>query len=296
MKAGTILAVNQSNLIQLSASDMDTVCSQIAAFGFTAVRFAVNWAQTVNWFGPPTYTKVEAAAAALAKYNLTPLPVLGINKPWLSDGSVATFGKYVTTCVSIFGGIPAYEVWNEPNLYNFSVGTPKTFLAYLRAAAVPIRAAGSKVIHGGLAAYPNAHPWFFFTNYSPDTWLTALFAAGENNDYDLMGYHPYALSQGGNWTNPIGSYGMSEIAKLDAVRATHGDTRPYVFTEIGYDTARVSAAATELPAQLAALPAGDVYFFCWRDTVGDGGSFGVVNSKNVPKLPYYNVVSGLLAG
>lgn len=292
----TSIGTNQSNLLQLTASDLDTVCAAIAAYGFTTVRFAASWAVCSTFFGSPALGALENVAAALEKHKLTPLPVLGINTPLF--GTLAKFTTFVQSAVKIFGPIPAYEVWNEPNLFNFSVGSPASYLNYLRAAAPAIRGAGSKVMHAGLAAFPDARPFFFFTNYAPTTWLTALYAAGEKNDYDILGYHPYSLTAAGAWADPgTNPFGMSEIAAMNVIRAAHGDTRPYAFTEVGFDTGKTPAAdaAGYLSYQINTLaPQGEVYDFCWRDNSGDGGSYGLVNSSNVPKASLYATVQGLL--
>lgn len=291
-----MLGINQSNLCQLGAADLDRVCGDIAAYGFTSVRFAVDWGNLSNLWGSVNYGPVERVAKALDKHSLTPLPVLGIHHPWVHSPSA--FGVFTKRCVDIFGPLPAYEVWNEPNLPAFGIGTPPKFLTYLRAAAPIIRATGSAVIHGGLAAMPDRRGWWS-RDYAPDTWLVELYAAGENNDYDLFGYHPYSFDTAQKWCDPADRpFGIEQITALDAARARRGDTRPYAFTEIGYDTVKVDAvtAARYLTAQMPAMQirANHNWLFTWRDTAGDGGNYGLVSANNTPKLPLYNAVRGLL--
>lgn len=291
-----MLGINQSNLCQLTPADLDRVCGEIAAYGFTSVRFAVDWGNLANFTGTVNYAPVQRVAAALDKRGLEPLPVLGIHHPFVH--SPAAFGAFTKRVVGIFGSLPAYEVWNEPNLWAFGIGTPKQFLTYLRAAAPIIRAAGSAVIHGGLAAYPD-HKVLWLRNYSPTIWLNELYAVGENNDYDMLGYHPYSITAAEKWTDPNTTpYGIDQITLLDAARTRRADTRPYAFTEIGYDTAKVDAvtAARYLSDQMPAMRerANHNWLFCWRDTQGDGGKYGLVAANNAPKLPLYNAVRGLL--
>ncbi len=38
-----MIGINQSNLVQLTQPDLDRVCARIAEYGFTSVRFAVDW-------------------------------------------------------------------------------------------------------------------------------------------------------------------------------------------------------------------------------------------------------------
>ena len=75
------LGINQSNLTQLTPAYLDRVCADIAAFGFSSVRFSVNWGSTATWLGPSDFTRIQRVADALVKYQLTPLPILGITKP-----------------------------------------------------------------------------------------------------------------------------------------------------------------------------------------------------------------------
>ncbi len=291
-----MIGTNQSDLCQLAPSDLDRVCGEIADYGFTSVRFAVDWGWLSNLWGSVNYGPVERVAKALRKHGLTPLPVLGIHHPW--KHSPASFGAFTKRCVDIFGPLPAYEVWNEPNLPAFGIGTPAKFLTYLRAAAPVIRAAGSSVIHGGLAAMPDRRSWWA-RDYSPTTWLNELYAAGERNDYDMFGYHPYSFDAAQKWCDPAGRpFGIDQITQLDAARARRGDVRPYAFTEIGYDTAKVDAvtAARHLCTQMPAMRehSNHNWLFTWRDTQGDGGRYGLLNADNTIKLPLYNAVRGLL--
>lgn len=291
-----MIGINQSNLVQLSQPDLDRVCTQIAAYGFTSVRFAVDWGILANWLGKVNYGPVQRTAGALNKAGLTALPVLGIHYP--HGATPISFAAFTKRVVGILGA-PAYEVWNEPNLWTFGIGSPANYLKYLRAAAKPIRDSGAQVISAGLAAYPDRQK-LWMRNYSPTTWLQGLYNAGENGDYDLFGYHPYALTVDEKFTDPTKApYGITVIDNLDKLRADHNDSRPYAFTEIGYDTARISipTVAQWLPQQstLLATHTAHQWLFCWRDTIGDGGNYGLVDGADRPKAALFDAVKSLLA-
>lgn len=294
-KGASMIGINQSNLTQLTQPDLDRVCAAIAAYGFTSVRFAVDWGNLANWLGKVNYGPVQRVADALRKAGLTPLPVLGIHYPFVK--SPDKFAAFTQRVVDIFHA-PFYEVWNEPNLWAFSIGTPADYLKYLRAAAPIIRASGAKVISSGLAAYPDRQV-LWARQYAPTTWLRGLYAAGENQDYDLFGYHPYALTQGEKFVDPVEvPFGIEMISGLDALRKAYGDTRPYAFTEIGYDTAKVSVAdaARWLPRQVNVMRprAEHQWLFCWRDTPGDGGKYGLVDAAGQPKTALFDAVKPLI--
>jgi len=292
------IGINQSTLCQLSPTALDAVCAGIADFGATAVRFPVDWAVLSKLgFTTADLTPVRNVKAALDAHGLTPLPVLGCHAP-LFNGNATIFGKFVGKIVDVFGDIPAYEVWNEPNLWQFFTGGPKAFLPYLRAATPIIRASGAKSIHGGLAAMKTGG-FLIFTSTSAVDWLTGLYKAGEDDDYDLLGYHPYSLTPTA-WADPATMpFGIAQIASLDILRAARGDTRPYAFTEVGFDTARVPAVAasgylTEQMQTLGACDVDSVWLFCWQDSINDGGSYGLVTAGNVPKRPLYDTARAML--
>lgn len=73
------------------------------------------------------------------------------------------------------------------------------------------------------------------------------------------------------------------------------DLRPYSFTEVGYDANKVSLtqAAEHIREQFTDLTA-PKWVFCWRDTVGDFGNYGLVDAQNRPKEPYYSAVKELI--
>lgn len=289
------IGINQSNLCQLSAPKLATTLDGIAAMGFTTVRFAVDWGYLSNVFGQTNYTPVQNVKNALVARGLTPMPCLGIHYPF--NHNATAFGNFVNKCTQIFGNIPYYEVWNEPNLIAFNIGSPATYVTYLKAAAPKIRAVGSQVISAGLAAYPT-----FGSNKSPVDWLNGMYAGGESGDYDLLGYHPYSIldDQNATFVDPRTTpFGIAQIAALKAVHASHGDARPMAFTEVGYITpGKVSTldASDWLTWQLAnqdpSFPL--TWFFCYQDTAGDGGGFGIKTTAGTNKQYYYDTVAGLV--
>ncbi len=291
------IGINQSNLCQLSAANLATTLDGIAAMGFTSVRFAVDWSLLSNPQGSTNYAPVTAVNNALVARGLTPMPCLGIHYPFVHISTA--FGGFVGNCVDIFGSIPFYEVWNEPNLLAFSIGTPATYVKYLKAAAPKIRAVGAQVISAGLAAFPT-YSSIVGKTYSPVDWLNGMYAGGESGDYDLLGYHPYSFTNKQVWADPrTNPFGIAQINALKAVQATKGDTRGMAFTEVGYDTpAKVTLADASdwLTWQLANEDPTNppTWFFCYQDTSGDGGAYGIKNSSGVSKGVYYDTVAALV--
>ncbi len=289
------LGINQSDLCQLNETDLHRVCKDIAEFGFKSVRFAVDWGWLSNFWGSTNYAPVVRVRKALREYDLTPMPVLGCHYPLFRSAS--SFGNFTRKCVDIFGTLPYYEVWNEPNLLAFHMGTPAAYLKYLQASAPHIRAVGSKVISAGLAAYPT-----WGVNVAPDRWLAKMYAAGEAGlDYDYFGYHPYSIlaDQHASFVDPrTNPFGLDQMWKIADIQISMHDLRPHAYTEVGFtvNSDNLEQRSEWIRWQLNHLEAQGypVWFFCWRDTAGDGGKFGIVDSANKPKGLYYETIKDIL--
>lgn len=292
-----MIGVNQSDLLMLKEADLNTVCEGIAEFGFSSVRFAVDWGLWTNLFGMMNYAPAKRVAKVLAAHGLSPMPILGVHKPWF--GGVGSFETFVSKCIDIFGDCPFYEVWNEPNLPAFQIGGPATYLKYLRAATPKIRSVGAQVISAGLAAYPDS-VGFLGQTYSATTWYAKMLSAGESNDFDMFGYHPYSFTDGliPQWVDPhTNPFGVAQLSKLSASMNNNGDNRPIAITELGFDTNSVNYqnASYWLGKQLDSMRDMNIWLFTWRDSLSrDGGNYGLVSSRNKPKGLYYDAVSGMI--
>lgn len=122
--------------------------------------------------------------------------------------------------------VDAWEVWNEPNLEAFYVGTdPATYAGLLCPAYAAVRRhdRDARVVFGGLM-------------YNDDVWLQRAYEAGVGGCFDVMSLHSYqapadappsATDDGEVWN----------LTHLDAVRQTmvaNGDRLPVWITEFGW--------------------------------------------------------------
>lgn len=303
------IGINQSNLLQMNDVELNKQCAAMADFGFDSVRFAVDWAQMNSLFFATNFGSLSRVAKALVSHGLTPMPVLGCHLPWGGDKGVDAWAVFVRKCLDILGPLPYYEVWNEPNLPAFKIGGPQTYVKYLRAANGVIRQIqGAKIISAGMAAYSSSKGLFGQT-CSPADFLSGMYISGEHigtepDLYDYFGNHPYTLTNEffAKYVSPRSpsAFGMTHMDKLDKTREVARDTRPYAFTEIGYDTGKVAIkdCVTYLESQLMDLhslyPDAPIWLFTWKDTPGDGGNLGIVDKNNKPKGDYYDFVKGIL--
>jgi Glycosyl hydrolases family 39 len=128
---------------------------------------------------------------------------------------------YVRTVVTRYKGrIPAYEIWNEPNLNDFWSGTTDQMLALTREA--------SQIIHSvdpsALVVSPSATADFGIP------WLQAFLQQGGGQFVDVIGYHFYV--------NPHTKSPEEMVSLIEDVRqviaANHLQNKPLWNTECGW--------------------------------------------------------------
>lgn len=275
--------------------DIDRVCADIAAYGFTSVRFGVFWRQVQpTIWSTPNFTPITRARDTAAKHGLSLLPVLtgGAAMPtmagwWNPTQRAQHFGTFCAAAAKTLPDCPLIEIWNEPNLHRYwAMGDPATFTPMLRAGTAAVRAAGRKAVLGGLAAETDWAGWSWgrWQNRAPTTFLAGINPA----DYDILGYHPYNLDPGFKVVEPSpGTFGLAQIPKLAALR------KPLLFTEFGMDFDKITpkVGAEWITKQIPMLDA-DSWLYNWRDS-GDQ-RFGLVDAGNTPRQPYYGTVQELI--
>ncbi|MEV7430519.1 cellulase family glycosylhydrolase [Nocardioides sp. NPDC092400] len=126
--------------------------------------------------------------------------------------------------------VDAWEIWNEPNLESFFIGTDPAAYTRILCRAYPVvrrNDPGARVVFGGLM-------------YNDDAWLERAYDAGVGGCFDVMAVHSYQAPADA----PPGAADDGEVwslAHLDAVRATmreHGDRLPVWITEFGWSVHR----------------------------------------------------------
>jgi hypothetical protein len=148
-----------------------------------------------------------------------------------------------------------------------------------------------KVVLGGLAACVDASGWFIprfpwfhpWRNYSPMTFLKAVHAAGGTKFYDVLGFHPYALTAG--FGQDVVSPTQLFIAMIPSLAAFAG--KPIWATEFGTNLAVAGntpqLAATALGQELTILKGSPqverAYVYCLRDNNGE--QYGLYDANNV---------------
>jgi hypothetical protein len=169
--------------------------------------------------------------------------------------------NYVTTVAERYRGrIEAYEVWNEPNLPQFFVGTPSDLAELTRVAAAAVRAVdpAAKIVSAGFSARtPGSEPYF-----------QQYVQAGIADAIDIVGIHIYPYPGNG----PESMVDLAARFRAFADAAGLAD-KPMWNTEIGYGRTPASgitgpAAASLILRTYLELPAIGLqrnYWYAWDD-------------------------------
>ncbi len=141
------------------------------------------------------------------------------------------------------GKIPAYIVWNEPNLaieWGNRMPNPAEYVNLLEHASAQIRSTdpNARIVAAGLAP----------TNENSErarddrAFLREMYAAGAKDAFDILAAHPYAFAQSPD--TPHGSnegLNFARIKDLYDIMVENGDAqKPIWITEFGYPTEQPS--------------------------------------------------------
>jgi hypothetical protein len=233
---------------------------QLAAQGVRILRVDVGWSSSQPNAAAPTMAttynqridRVLAGAAArgmqvLLTLHQTPAwaasrPDLGVKQFPANPDAIAPWATWMGRT---FGGrVAAWEIWNEPNLREFTgVDDPleraRRYVPLLRAASQALRSA-------------TPHPTIVFGGpaQTDDTFIRAAYAAGAQPYFDVMALHPYQ----GNQTQPPEATDLDSRARVThfpaviAAMAEYGDAaKPVWWTEFGYSTHTNAGIPTNEP-------------------------------------------------
>ena len=217
----------------------DAVLDKIEESGATWVRLDVGWGMLqptegqwdMSW-AVPLVDEVMAQLRARdlkveVMFWLTPDWANGGQGPYTPPDDNADFAKALSWVANRWGStVDAWEIWNEPNLDSFFVGTdPEVYTDLLCASypAVKKNDPGAPVVFGGLM-------------YADDPWLSEAYDAGVKGCFDVMSVHTYMApsdaepslyDNGQVWT-------IANLKKVREVMLAHDDAKPMWITEFGW--------------------------------------------------------------
>ena len=197
---------------------------------------------------PPTWASTRPDLEA---YGGSPAP----------PRDMAKWRNYVHTVAARYAGrIEAYEIWNEPNLAQFFVGSPQQLGELTRAASEEINAVDSRalVVSAGFSARTGG----------AESYFRAYVASGIASAIDVVGIHIYPYPGSG----PESMVGLAQRFRSIA-NGSGLSSKPMWNTEIGYGRTpdyivSESAAASLVLRTYLVLPAAGLvrnYWYMWDD-------------------------------
>jgi hypothetical protein len=214
------------------------------------------------------------------------------------------YSEFVSMVATRYAGkISAYEIWNEPNFYQFWQPTPDAaaYTALLKVGYTAIKAAdpNAVVIGGVIAAAPDTGT----KAVNSVRFLKEMYQAGAAGYFDALSYHPYhyyiKFSQGGPYpTSPL-----TLVTQMHDVMVANGDGNKKIWaTEYGepsdYNTATQSAFTDDFLRTWRNLDyAGPAFIHTIRDYYSADrftASFGIYRQNWTPK-PVVGVIETVIA-
>ncbi len=247
------------------AADLDA----IKASGATWFTLDIDW-NHIQYDGATTWRWSAATDRAVLNARARGLKIIGIagySPPWARRSDcppgnlhcfpehASDYGAFMGAAAARYGSaspiarlrgsVEAWSLWNEPNHREFSQPKPDPvkYAAMVKSAYAAIKAAdpSATVVTGGTSPAPDAADG---TEYSPVTWLRALYANGAGGSFDAVGHHPYMFP-----TNPLEAHpwnAFTQTQYLYDVMVSHGDASKQVWgTEMGAPTGTASDALSE---------------------------------------------------
>jgi polysaccharide biosynthesis protein PslG len=288
----------------------------LRAVGVRLARVDLSW-NFVERRGPSlrsgraNWTAMDAIVETADRHGITLLPMLAYTPPWASASGelwaypeAQSFEAFFAAALGRYPQIPAWEIWNEPNLAVFAKPSPDPagFVELLRSARLTRDAMGSraKLIAGGIT--PGGEIGIV-------DWVDELARRGGLELVDGLGVHPYSPLEPDDpraW--------MMRLERLHGRLAALGQgDLPMWLTEYGApNTPLPSGYAPPLTEEQQAerlrrafalaerLPwVENLTWFEYRDSCGDPANpecnFGLVREDLSPK-PAYHALSDVMAG
>jgi hypothetical protein len=298
------------------AAEREQALAGVAATGTRWVRVDMPWSW-VEGSGPAVesgqgnWTAIDPIVQAAGRRGLTLLPVIGFTPNWASDigdpwalPDPGAFEDFFAAALRRYPQIPAWELWNEPNLERFSKPQPDParFVELLRAARRARDGVGSsaRLISGGLA--PGGQ-----IDIVP--WIDQMAMRGGLDLVDGLGIHPYSVAE----PDSPGAWMMQLEALHDHLADVGRPNLPLYLTEYGAPTVPYANGygpplteeqqADRLRTAFALATRFDwvraVTWYEYRDSCDDPADaechFGLVHA-NLSAKPSYTALRDVIAG
>lgn len=268
--------------------------------GARRLRVDLSWALVERDRGTYDWSHSDRVFGEARAAGLKVLPILGYQPSWAGRSTVDVdgFSAFVKAAVERYGAqVPAWEIWNEPNLERFWFGEPDpaAYGAMVSTVSPLIRSLDPKarIVVGSMAPAVDARDG---SQVAPETFLAA---AGDHlapGDFDAVSVHPYsypAMPQEALTWNTF--FRLPQMGRM--AQEIGGPDVKLWLTEYGAPTGasdRAVSEKTQADMLVSAVRAarrdprvGPIYLYSYRDAGSDLGdsedNFGVVRHDGTPK-------------
>lgn len=283
-ESSSTLGIADSNLTNLSTSEIDEELQTMQSLGIKNVRISIPWAGIEAEQGTYNWDTVDYIVQQATDMNIGILGVLSETPVWagspylagMPEPSVfANFAQMVATRYK--GVISTYEIWNEPNAINFlDPVDPAAYTTLLQAAYPLIKAVDSSiVVIGGVVGagltQGNAA-------MNPVDFVQGMYDAGAKGFFDALSFHPYDYSLDFSDGSTQAGSPLKQLQQILQIMAANDDEDLKVWaTEYGEPTtSNISEQqqADFLQDFLASWPTiagtGPMFIYTLRDTDSGG--------------------------
>jgi hypothetical protein len=178
----------------------DRAFAALAEAGVQRARVDLRWnVIEPNLKGLRDWSEFDAIHRSAVVHGIELLPSIGFTPRWASTdhrhdvwsppADPEDYGDFVAAALERYPDIPAWEIWNEPNLAFFWRPRPDVggFVALLRAADEARKRVGSqaKLVSGGLSS----------TGEDPFRWFDEMARLGAFAHVDGFALHPYGKTR-----------------------------------------------------------------------------------------------------
>jgi polysaccharide biosynthesis protein PslG len=298
----------------LSPEDVEKTLDALQAMGVNTIRIGVPWVYVQPLPLPYYYwDQVDLMVNAAVDRNMGVLAAVSSAPFWLgppflsAHPSPEAYAEFIGLVAERYQGkISAYEVWNEPNVFNFQNPVDPAFYTRMLQAAYPaIKAADPEatVVGGVLISAFTALP----VSINPRDFLATMYENGAKGYFDAISYHPYHLTLPFSESGPFLRGALRYYRDMRAVMDLNGDEDLKVWiSEYGVPTGNIDGTVVDEAYQAEFIedllgfwptvngpdrPEGPVYIYTTRDFLtGDPDpqyNFGVFQTDWTPKLAAY---------
>lgn len=248
----TSVAIHVPDLLFYDQAQIDTALDALQSVGITDLRVLVPWAAVQPLQGWNDWSAVDRVITSAAARNIKVLGVLNSTPTWAAVDNTwplagmpkdnAQFAAFAGAAAARYKGkVTAWEVWNEPNGFNFWQPGPNAaqYTELLKAAYPAIKAADPDAVVVA-ASVGSVIDWGNLL-VNPVRFVSEMYAAGAAGYFDALSFHPYQyttpFTQGGYlYESPL-----HQVNRIYALMVANGDGHKKIWaTEYGQPSSQAS--------------------------------------------------------